>query len=81
MMLSIKAKEAIKLGMAMSLAYFVGMSQGWMNPVWAAIAVAMISLPTAGQSINKGLLRRGGTLLAWGIGIFYLGVFPQDRWP
>lgn len=80
MILSLKAKEAIKLGLAMSLAYFVGMRMGWMNPVWAAIAVAMVSLPTAGQSLNKGLLRMGGTLLAWVIGLFYLGVFPQDRW-
>jgi uncharacterized membrane protein YccC len=79
-MLSNKAKEAIKLGLAMTLAYFVGMRMGWMNPVWAAIAVAMISLPTAGQSLNKGLLRMGGTLLAWVIGMFYLGLFPQDRW-
>jgi len=79
-MLSVKAKEAIKLGLAMSLAYFVGMRMGWMNPVWAAIAVAMVSLPTAGQSINKGLLRMGGTLLAWVIGMFYLGLFPQDPW-
>ena len=79
-MLSVKAKEAIKLGLAMSLAYFVGMRMGWMNPVWAAIAVAMVSLPTAGQSLNKGLLRMGGTLLAWVIGMFYLGLFSQDPW-
>ena len=60
--LSTKAKEAIKIGLAMTVAYYVAMRSAWMSPTWAAIAVAFISLPTAGQSINKGMLRIGGAV-------------------
>jgi uncharacterized membrane protein YccC len=78
--LSSNAKQAIKIALAMTIAYYIGMRLAWMNPTWAAISVAFISLPTAGQSLNKGALRMGGTLLALAAGLFYLGLFPQDRW-
>jgi uncharacterized membrane protein YccC len=78
--LSTNAKEAIKFGLAIVIAYYLAMRFSWMSVTWAAIAVAMISLPTAGQSINKGLLRIGGTILAFLAGLFYLGMFPQERW-
>jgi len=80
MKLSTNAKEAIKIALAMTLAYYVAMRFDWFSPSWAAISVAFISLPTAGQSLNKGMLRLGGTLLAFVVGLFYLGLFPQDRW-
>jgi len=78
--LSTNAKEAIKVGLAMTIAYYVALRFSWMSSTWPAIAVAFISLPTAGQSIGKGLLRIGGTLLAFVAGLFFLGLFPQDRW-
>ena len=78
--LSDNAKEAIKISLAMTIAYFVALRFEWMSSAWPAIAVAFISLPTMGQSINKGLLRIGGTLLAFVAGLFFLGLFPQDRW-
>ncbi len=78
--LSENSKEAVKVGLAMTIAYFVALRFSWMSSAWPAIAVAFISLPTAGQSINKGLLRIGGTLLAFVAGLFFLGLFPQDRW-
>ena len=78
--LSTNAKEAIKIALAITIAYYVALRFSWMSPTWAAIAVAFISLPTAGQSLQKGLLRMGGTLLAMFVGLFYLGMFPQDRW-
>jgi len=78
--LSTNAKEAIKIGLAITIAYYIALSDSWMSPTWAAISVAMISLPTAGQSLHKGVLRMGGTLLAFVVGLFYLGLFPQDRW-
>lgn len=46
--LSTNAKEAIKIALAMTLAYYFAMRLQWMNPTWAAISVAFISLPTAG---------------------------------
>lgn len=78
--LSTNAKEAIKIGLAITISYYVALRFSWMSPTWAAIAVAFISLPTAGQSFQKGLLRMGGTLLALVAGFFFLGLFPQDRW-
>ena len=62
MPISIKAKEAIKVSLAFVLVYFIALQLGWMNPYWAGFAVAMIALPTAGQSIHKGMLRLWGTI-------------------
>lgn len=42
--------------------------------------MAFVSLPTTGQSLNQSALRIGGTLLAFVAGLFYLGLYPQDRW-
>ena len=78
--LTTDAKEAIKVGLAMTIAYYVALRFSWMSSSWPAIAVAFVSLPTAGQSINKGMLRIGGTLLAFVAGLFFIGLFPQDRW-
>ena len=62
MPVSTKAKEAIKVSLAFVLVYFIAMQTGWMNPYWAGLAVALIALPTAGQSIHKGMLRLKGTI-------------------
>jgi uncharacterized membrane protein YccC len=78
--LSTNTKEAIKIALAMTIAYYVALRFSWLNPTWSGITVAFISLPTAGQSLQKALLRMGGTLLALVAGLFYLGLFPQDRW-
>lgn len=78
--LSTSAKEAIKIALAMTIAYYVALRFDWMSANWPAISIAFISLPTAGQSIHKCALRMVGTLLAFVSGLFYLGLFPQDRW-
>jgi uncharacterized membrane protein YccC len=62
MALSTRAKEAIKTGLAMAIAFGIALQMGWDKPYWAGFAVAMISLSTAGQSLNKGVLRLLGTL-------------------
>ena len=80
MILSRKAKEAIKVALALVLVYWVAMSLGWMNPYWAAFAVAMIALPTAGQSISKGLLRLLGTISGCIAALVILSLAPQNRW-
>jgi len=36
----------------------------WEKPMWAGFAVAFISLATVGQSVNQGIMRMLGTLLA-----------------
>jgi uncharacterized membrane protein YccC len=61
--LSTRSKEAIKTGLAMTIAYGIALYMDWDKPNWAGIAVAMISLATAGQSLNKGAMRMPGTLV------------------
>ncbi|RCU45322.1 hypothetical protein DU002_16545 [Corallincola holothuriorum] len=78
--LSAKAKHSIKFGLAMVISYFLALNFSWMSPTWAAVAVAMIALPTAGQSLAKGMLRAKGTFIAFAAGLFFLAMFPQDRW-
>ena len=64
----------------MALACGIAMGLGWTNPYWACIAVAMVSLPTVGESLNKSVQRLGGTLVGGMFGLLILGLFPQDRW-
>jgi len=77
---SIHIKQAIKTGLAMTIAYGVALGMGWDNPSWAGFAVAMISLSTAGQSLNKGLLRMLGTVVAAAVALSLIALFAQERW-
>ncbi|MGD1973455.1 MAG: FUSC family protein [Desulfobacterales bacterium] len=78
--LSTRTKEAVKTGLAMAISYGIAMQLGWENPKWAGMAVAMISLSTAGQSLNKGAMRLLGTLVALVAAFAFLALFSQDRW-
>ena len=78
--LSVRAKEAIKTGLAMTIVYYIALRMGWVNPYWAGFAVAMISLTTAGQSLNKGVLRMLGALAAATCSLTFLSWSFQDRW-
>ena len=80
MILSTKAKEAIKTGLAMMLVYGIALQANWMNPYWAGWAVAMTSLATAGESIHKGMLRLAGTIPACLAALVILSLAPQSRW-
>jgi uncharacterized membrane protein YccC len=53
MSLSTRIKEAIKTGLAMTIAYAIALQMDWDRSYWTALAVAFISLPTAGQSILR----------------------------
>ena len=55
--LNIRTKEAIKTALAMTIAYAIALRMDWDRPYWAAFAVGMISLPAAGASLRKGVLR------------------------
>jgi uncharacterized membrane protein YccC len=77
--LSTRAKEAIKTGLAMTIALGLVLGLGWMHPYWAGFAVAMISLPTAGQSLIKGVNRILGTIVGCIAAMVFLGLFPQQR--
>jgi uncharacterized membrane protein YccC len=80
MILSRKAKEAIKTALAMTIAYGIALSMNWGNPYWAGFAVAFVSLSTAGQSFNKAAMRMFGTLVAVVVALILIALFPQDRW-
>ncbi len=80
MSISTKVKEAIKVSLAFVLVYFIAMQTGWMNPYWAGLAVALIALPTAGQSIHKGLLRLKGTIPGCIAALVILSLASQSRW-
>jgi uncharacterized membrane protein YccC len=80
MTLSTRAKEAIKTALAMTIAYAIALQMGWDRPYWAAFAVGMISLPAAGASLRKGVLRMSGTLVAGVAALTLIALFSQHRW-
>jgi len=77
---TIRVKEATKTALAMMLVYGIALNSGWMNPYWAAVAVAMISLATEGQSIHKGLLRIAGTIPGCLSALIIMSLAQQSRW-
>ncbi len=80
MTLSTRAKEAIKVALAFSAVYGIALSMDWMNPYWAGFAVAMTALDTAGQSLNKGLLRVSGTIPGCIAALLIIAVAAQNPW-
>ena len=80
MKLSVRARESIKTGLAMAIAIAISLRMDFLEPAWAGFAVAMISLDTAGQSLNKAALRMVGTLVGFVASLSFIGLFPQQRW-
>ena len=80
MTLSTRTKEAIKTALAMTIAYGIALYMDWEKPLWAGFAVAMISLSTTGQSLNKGAMRMLGTLVGVTAALIFLALFFQARW-
>lgn len=78
--LSRPAKEALKTGLSMSIACGLAMGFGWAQPIWACLAVAVVSMPTVGESINKSIHRLFGTALGAGIALVTISLFAQNRW-
>ena len=78
--LSTRSKEAIKTGLAMTIAYGIALSMDWDKPYWAGFAVAFTSLATVGQSFNKAALRMLGTLVTTVVALIFIALFAQDRW-
>ena len=80
MTISRKAKESIKTALAMTIAYGIALSLDWDRPMWAGFAVAFISLPTVGQSLNKAAMRMLGTFLGVGVAFIIIALTAQERW-
>lgn len=77
---TVRAEAAFKLALAIVLAYWIALSMGWEKPYWAGISIIACSLTSFGESVNKGLLRLGGTSLAITVSVVLLSLFSQDRW-
>ena len=80
MQLSGRFKHAVKTALAITMAYGFALWFDWSKPMWAAFAVALISLPTLEASLGKGGQRLWGTLLASIMALTLIALFPQDRW-
>ena len=78
--LSPRFKGAFKTALAMVIVYGIALSMGWGHAHWGGLAVAMCSLTTTGESLHKGLLRIGGTFVAFFVTLALIALFPQDRW-
>ena len=78
--LSRKAKEAIKMALAFSIAYLIALKVGWLTPFWAALTVAQIALFPNAQSLHNGALRLAGLVPAVLVATFIFAVAVQDRW-
>jgi len=78
--LSTRNKESIKTGLAMTITYGIALQMDWDKPYWAGFAVAVTSLATVGQSLNKSALRMLGTLVTTVVALIFIALFPQDRW-
>jgi uncharacterized membrane protein YccC len=73
-------RQAVRVALAMVIVYYVSLAMGWDRPHWAGLAVALCSLATVGDSLNKGLLRILGTFLAGFVALLLIALFPQERW-
>jgi uncharacterized membrane protein YccC len=78
--LSRKAKESIKVALAMTIAYGISLSQDWDRPYWAGLAISVVSLASIGQSMSHAALRMFGTLVAAVVALTFIALFAQDRW-
>lgn len=78
--MSEKLKIALRTALAMVLAFGIALAVGWDKPYWAGLAVAVCSMGTDGEALQKGLLRIYGTLCGICLAFLLLIVALQDRW-
>jgi uncharacterized membrane protein YccC len=78
-MLSASTKEAIKVGLAVTLSVCLALWFEFEKPYWAAIAAAVVVLTeNSGYAIQKGRNSLLGTVLGVGYAFFLTAMFPQD---
>ncbi|MHC5053025.1 MAG: FUSC family protein [Planctomycetota bacterium] len=76
----VQLQEALKLALSVTLFYWLALSLNWPSPKNGVIAIAVTSLATVGESLNKGLLRILGTAFGVAAGLVILTGFAQNRW-
>lgn len=65
-------REAFKLALSMALMYWLALWQNWDMPGNGGLAIALVSMGTAGASFQKGVMRMVGT--TWGVLMGFLGL-------
>lgn len=77
---TLRLQGAFKLALSMVLLYWLSLSLNWDMPKYGALAIALISLDTAGASLHKGVMRLVGTTGGLLVGIVGLALFAQAPW-
>ncbi len=78
--IALNLQQAFKIALSMTLLYWLALSLNWDLPKYGALAIALISLDTTGASLQKGLMRIGGTAIGLAVGMLGLALFAQDSW-
>ncbi|MHC4938405.1 MAG: FUSC family protein [Planctomycetota bacterium] len=73
-------KEAFRIAVSLVIVYGIGLLLRFPAPKNGAIAIAVTSLATVGESWHKGLLRIVGTTIGAAAGLVFIMIFAQSRW-
>ncbi len=76
----IQLQEAFKFALSMVLMYWLALWMVWDLVQYGPLAILLISLSSAGASLNKGLMRVLGTVIACLVAFALLDWFGQERW-
>lgn len=75
-----RLREAFIVALSMTLAYTLAFYWQLNKPFWAGFSVVILAgLPTVGQSLQKGALRVGGTLLGGSIALCLVAALHQNH--
>ncbi len=77
---SYRIRDALLVSTSLTIVYALAFYWRLDKPFWAAYTVLiMVGLPTVGQTLQKGLLRIGGTLVGASSALLLFTLFQQNR--
>lgn len=76
----IHIQEAFKFALSITLMYWLVLWMNWDLTAYGVLAITVISLSTSGASINKGVMRVIGTIIACIVALILIAWFAQARW-
>jgi uncharacterized membrane protein YccC len=74
-------REGFKVALSMTLFYWLALSMDWDLPRYGALAIALVSLGTAGASLQKGTFRVIGTTFGLVVGLIAIPTVFLDPIP
>ena len=77
--MSERVKQALRISISIVLAYTISLWMDWDRTYWAGLAAGLCALATDGESLQKGLLRMAGTVLAIAVLFTLLATLHQER--